>query len=52
LCTAQADLTLTGCGPDEAASLKALGKQAGPLAIPPDHLDLIASATTEQKQMT
>ena len=47
----QVDLALMGYGPDKSTPLKALGKQTGPLAILPDHLDLIAPPPTEQKQM-
>ena len=48
---AQIDLTLTGCGPHKPTPLKALGEQTRPLAIPPDHLDLITAPSFEQKQM-
>jgi len=51
LCAGQVDLTLMGYGSDKSTPLKALGEQTGPLAIPPDHLDLIAPPPTEQKQM-
>ena len=48
----QADLTLTGRGPHKTTLLKTLGEQTRPLSIPPNHLDLIPSAATEQKQMS
>ncbi|MGY4297849.1 hypothetical protein ACVWXN_005944 [Bradyrhizobium sp. i1.4.4] len=38
--------------PDEPPSLQSFGEQACSLAIVPDHLHKIASATTEDKQMT
>src|SRR4029077_9043535 len=38
--------------PQEAASLQALGEQARPLAVMPDHLQQIAATTTKAKQMT
>ena len=48
---AQVDLALTGPGPHKTTSLKPLGEQTRPLTIPPNHLDRIPSAATEQKQM-
>jgi hypothetical protein len=45
--TAQADLALLGRRPDKLTPLKPLGEQARSLAIPPDHLDLIATTAPE-----
>src|SRR5215216_191232 len=38
-------------GPDEAATLKPLGKQAHPLAVVPQHLDQSAAPAAEHEQM-
>ncbi len=47
----QIDLTLFCCGPHEPAPLKAFGKQACPLALPPNDLEQIATPTPKHKQM-
>ena len=47
-----AGLTLTLPSAGEAAPLKALGEQAGPLAIPPDHLDQVTPSAAKDEEMT
>ena len=46
------NLTAVSLGPDEAASLQALGKQAEAVTAPPQHLDQIATPPAEDKDMT
>src|SRR5690606_27197468 len=48
---AEADFSFFRRGPDEPATLEALGEQAGPLGIPPDDLQKIAPALPEHEQV-
>jgi len=52
LCPAQHHHTLLSPRPDESATLQALGKQAQPVAIPPQQLDEIAAAAAKAKHVT
>ena len=51
LCRCGAHLAFSRRRPDKAAALQTLGEQAGPLAVPPDHLDEITPGTTEDEEM-
>src|SRR3984893_16355651 len=52
LCPAQHHNTLLSPRPYESATLQALGKQAQPVAIPPQQLDQITAPAAEAKHMT
>jgi hypothetical protein len=49
---ADRQLALRRRWPDEPSLFKALGKQAGPLAVPPNDLDQIAATSTKNEKMT